>query len=362
MDNMKYYSLSRILGKKAKYNLIIGERSNGKTTACLEYALKRYFQKGKKFAYIRRWDEDFKKGRAQSMFNDIVARGVISELSDGKYIGVRYYVGAWYFVYLDDRGKPQKEDDYFCKSFSLGSSEHDKSTSYPDIDTIIFDEFLTRQYYLPDEFILFMNTLSTIIRQRDDVTIFMLANTVSQYAPYYEEMGLKNIRKMKQGDIDVYTYGESSLKVAVEYCSEGAKQDKRSNVYFAFDNPKLNMIKHGAFELDIYPHLQRKYKRSDIIFYFFIEYVEFLLQCEVVYQEDASFIYIHNKTTELKEPDDDIVFTLDVVEKPNYFVGFNSTNKAVKKIASYFREHLVFYQNNEVGEIVKNYIIDSKSI
>lgn len=359
---MKYYSLSKILGKKAKYNIIIGERSNGKTTACLERALKRYFENGEQFAYIRRWDEDFKKGRGQSLFNDIVERGVVSELSGGKYTGVRYYVNAWYFTYVDESGKTVKEEEYFCKAFSLGSSEHDKSTSYPKIKTIIFDEFLTRSYYLPDEFVLFMNTLSTIIRQRDDVTIFMLANTVSQYAPYYEEMGLKNIRKMKQGDIDVYTYGESGLRVAVEYCSEGVKNEKRSNVYFAFDNPKLNMIKHGAFELDIYPHLQRKYKQSEIEFIFFIQYVEYLLQCEIVFTGDSTFMFIHQKTTEIKEPDNDIIFTLDVNERPNYFVGFKSKNRTVQKIAWYFKEHLVFYQSNEIGEIVKNYLIDSNNI
>ena len=38
----KYYSLKKILSKNADYNLIIGERSNGKTYATLLYALKQY--------------------------------------------------------------------------------------------------------------------------------------------------------------------------------------------------------------------------------------------------------------------------------------------------------------------------------
>ena len=37
MKNTDYYSLDKILSKKATYNLIIGERSNGKT-----YAVKKY--------------------------------------------------------------------------------------------------------------------------------------------------------------------------------------------------------------------------------------------------------------------------------------------------------------------------------
>ena len=43
---MKYYSLKPILKRKAVYNVIIGERSNGKTFACLKLALENYFTKG----------------------------------------------------------------------------------------------------------------------------------------------------------------------------------------------------------------------------------------------------------------------------------------------------------------------------
>ena len=133
--------------------------------------------------------------------------------------------------------------------------EHDKSTSYPDVTTVIFDEFLTRQSYLPDEFILFQNVLSTIIRGRRDVTIFMLGNTVNKWSPYFAEMGLKHVKEMEVGSIDVYTYGDSELTVAVEFTGS-RHSSKASDVYFAFDNPRLNMItgSEGSWEMAIYPH------------------------------------------------------------------------------------------------------------
>ena len=37
-----FYTLVNILAHKADYNIIFGERSNGKTTAVLEYALKEH--------------------------------------------------------------------------------------------------------------------------------------------------------------------------------------------------------------------------------------------------------------------------------------------------------------------------------
>ena len=52
-----YYSLENILTHKADYNIIFGERSNGKTTAVLEYALKEHIKSNYKhhLGIIRRW-------------------------------------------------------------------------------------------------------------------------------------------------------------------------------------------------------------------------------------------------------------------------------------------------------------------
>ena len=54
----KYYSLDKILSKDCDYNLIIGERSNGKTYALLEYSIKQFYTKGEQTALLRRWKED----------------------------------------------------------------------------------------------------------------------------------------------------------------------------------------------------------------------------------------------------------------------------------------------------------------
>ena len=56
----KYYSLDKILSKDCDYNLIIGERSNGKTYALLEYSIKQFYTKGEQTALLRRWKEDIR--------------------------------------------------------------------------------------------------------------------------------------------------------------------------------------------------------------------------------------------------------------------------------------------------------------
>ena len=358
----KYYSLKKILEKDAQYNIIFGERSNGKTYAALEYGLERYIKYGEQFAIVRRWAEDIIGKRGSVMFDSLCCNGlgenVVKKLSKGKWNAVYYYSSRWYLCNINNETREKIVDDTpFAYGFAITSGEHDKSTSYPRITTVIFDEFLTRTAYAPDEFVLFMNVLSTIIRDRKNVKIFMLGNTVSQYSPYFKEMGLKHIKEMKQGDIDVYTYGNSELRVAVEYANPTSK-GKSSDVYFAFDNPKLQMITTGVWEIDIYPHCPFKYRPSDVVYNFFIKFDTEVLQCEVVAANDCIFGFIHRKTTPIKDVEYEIIYTQEYDERPNYRRKINKpVTKLEKKIYELFVTDKIFYSDNDVGEIVRNYLM-----
>ena len=81
MEKPKYYTLNAILQYNADYNVIYGERSNGKTTAVLDYALDDHVKSGYKnqLAIIRRWEEDYKGKNGQQMYESIVALGWIKE-------------------------------------------------------------------------------------------------------------------------------------------------------------------------------------------------------------------------------------------------------------------------------------------
>lgn len=354
---MKYYRLDKILKYNAKYNVIFGERSNGKSYSVHEKALIDYVTTGAQFAIVRRWQDDFTGKRGQAMFNGIVESGLVESITNGEWTGIYYYSSRWYLCRYED-GKRVLNDDVFAYGFAITSQEHDKSTSYPRIKNILFDEFLSRTGYIPDEFVLFCNVLSTIIRERDDVTIFMLGNTVNRFCPYFNEMGLKHVSEMKQGTIDLYQYGESGLTVAVEYVQPAGKTGKKSDVYFAFDNPKLNMITAGAWEIDIYPHCPAKYRPRDIRFMYFIEFDGHILQCEIITIKNGMFTFIHPKTGEIKHPEKDIVFSLSK-HSPMRNIRRDikhPEDKLGEKIYNFFRNNRVFYADNETGEIVANYL------
>lgn len=357
LKKSKFYSLNNILSYNAVYNVIFGERSNGKTFSVLKYALENYVNAGKQLAIVRRWQDDFTGKRGRTMFDALVAENIIRNLTSDEWSDVYYYGARWFLCkYDEETGKRIISEEPFAYGFSISSMEHDKSTSYPNITTILFDEFLTRTMYLPDEFVLFMNVISTIVRHRTDVKIFMLGNTVNKYCPYFSEMGLTHIKEMTAGAIDIYRYGDSELTVAVEYCKPN-KKGKESDLYFAFDNPKLSMITGGAWELDIYPHLPYKYKPKDIIFTYFIKFDSELLQCEIISIDYIFYTYIHRKTGELKNPNTDLIYSTEYDARPNWKRKITCpTSPIEKRIVAFFKNDKVFYQDNEVGEIVRNYL------
>ena len=353
----KYYSLDSILREKATYNIVFGERSNGKTYAVLKYAVEDYFKNGGTFAYVRRWKEDVTGARASGVFSALNANGEIEKISKGKYEAITYRASRFYLCNYDEEGKPlYNETDLLGYTFALSDSEHNKSIAYPDVRTILFDEFLTKHTYLTDEFVLFMNTISTIVRQRTNVKIFMLGNTVNKYAPYFNEMGLDHIEHMHQGAIDIYKYGDSKLTVAVEY-AQSTENKKENNFYFAFNNPKLEMITGGAWELDIFPHIPIKYKPKDVKFIYFIKFNDNIYQCEVVMKDDYNFTFIHDKTTPIKNPDTDLIYSLDYSAKMNYSSNlFRPNNIVEERVLWYYRNNRVYYQDNHVGNAIQNFL------
>lgn len=359
-SKIKYYSLDNILAQNADYNIIYGERSNGKTTAVLRYALERHINSDyvEQLAIVRRWEEDFKGKNGQQMFESIVALGWVKEMTGGEYNSIYYFSQRWYLAYYNENGEKEKQGvEPFALGFSIGSEEHYKSTSYPNITTILFDEFITRKLYLTNEFVSFQNLLSTIIRLRTNVKIFMCGNTINKYCPYFAEMGLSEVKKQKQGTIDLYTYGDSELRVAVEY-SDFPSKKKASNKYFAFNNPKLQMITTGGWEIDLYPHLPHKYLPKDVAYTFYIVFDEEMLTGEVICVDNTVFIYLHRKTTPIKEVNERVVYQTNVDYRMNYRTNILKPHtKADQKVLDLIRKEKVFYQDNEIGEIFRNYLV-----
>lgn len=356
----EFYSLKKIDSKKALYNIIIGQRANGKTYAVVEKAIKAFFKDGSRMALFRRFKEDLTPRNIGNLLEPHMP--LIDKLSKGRFNGIKYYNREFWLVNRNEKGEiTDISEQSIIKAFSLNTWESAKGADNGFFKMILFDEFLTRSFYLKDEFIVFTQLLSSVIRNREGTIIYMIANTVNKFCPYFVEMGLTNIEKMVQGTIDLYRYGNSDLTVAVEYCADTGTSKKVSK-YFAFDNPRLQMVTNGTWEIDNYPHCPVDYDKEDILFHAYIEFNGALIHGEVVNFTDTYtkmkhlFVFFYKQTKEIEidkvevlytdRPDSNIWHCHSVQEKPT---------KLHEMFVNMILTHNDFYATNEVGEIVRNW-------
>lgn len=392
-EKQRYYNIANTIKShciingelNCRYLIVFGERSNGKSYSALSYIIEKFYKSGftESAGYIRRWKEDATSTNMNEVFKSIIDNddhtNHIMELTKGEYNTVVYKNRKFYLAHQTDDGEIDKQvNEPMMYVFTLSESERKKSTGYPSIKTIIFEEFISEGLPMINEFIRFKSLLSTIIRNRDDVLILMLGNTINKYNLYFDEFGLYRAKYQKQNTIDVYEYPDEDgkiLKIACEFADFPDRKVKKSNIYFAFNREENAMIRNGEWQTAIYPHLPNYYTPKDIKLIYFIKFGDEVFQCEIIKVIDNKesriittpddvysnkpivFTYIHQKTSKIKSPYDHVVYQQDYQPFKNYHRKINKPIDDITKfIYSFFTSDKVFYQNNMIGNAITSYI------
>ena len=362
-----YYSSKEIRKLKALYNLVIGTRSNGKTYDWCDDIIKYYLKNKVASAYIRRLDTMIDNANIGSLFDPHLE--TIKELSEGKWNSIVYRSHAFYLARYEDtktggRVKTAQDSKPFCRTYAINTAETTKGADRGEVYSVCFDEFITRTFYLTNEFILFQNLLSSIIRNRPGVTIWMIANTVNKSCPYFREMGISHIRDMKPGQIDVYQLGRTDQKIAVEYC-EYTGAPAAVAEYFAFDNPELRMITAGSWEIASYRHPPKQLGRCRIVFSFWIEFEGQTLQGDCHMFDGFPILAVHPCSgVKPEERRRKIIYT-ETVQDGNPLHQRSLRAKATRAqelIGRLIAEQKTFFSDNETGEIFANWALQTQKI
>lgn len=281
MKKIRYYSLDKLHNKapNADFYLIIGQRGNGKTVGVLKHFLNEYKRTKKRFCYIRRWDEDIKRYRSELLFTGYLAdyvREIFGEGFEIKYDNHKYYL-------INANGT---KVDCIGYVLSLSAAAHTKSVSYERVGYLLYDEFIqmSGERQLPDELLKFDNTLSTIIRgenAKDGVKIYLCANTVSKFSPYFIRFGIE-INKVNQGDIFIQKFpvdedSKQFLTIALEYCEYNKEVSETINKY-----TNSEMIKKGSWEIpptDSIPSAPNEVVNEKLLFTIYEDQANVIIGC-----------------------------------------------------------------------------------
>ncbi len=160
-----FWDITKSLSYNCLFNFIVGDRGVGKTFGCKKYVIDKYLKTGAQFVYVRRTKRELKGIR--TFFADISSNyeNNFQVVNDGFKID-------------------KKQAGYYL---NLSTAQQQKSVAYPNVETIIFDEFIINDgyvHYLPSEVLSFLELYSTIARLRD-VKVYFLSNALTTSNPYF---------------------------------------------------------------------------------------------------------------------------------------------------------------------------------
>ena len=168
MNQEFYYNYDRIISYNALLNMLVGPRGIGKTFGATEFVVNQFIKKKHEFVYLRRYKTELSKS-AKNFFSAIVKENKFPNHT------------------FDVHGLNFKIDDNIAGyGMTLSTAQQLKSSNFPNVKTIIFDEFLIEPgqgHYLKNEVFAFLGLIETIARTRD-IRVIMLGNSVSEINPY----------------------------------------------------------------------------------------------------------------------------------------------------------------------------------
>jgi hypothetical protein len=319
--------------------MLLGERANGKSYCVKSILLSECYKNDKEFIYLRRFELDIKDSLCVSYFGDCP----VAEITDGEYTCIDVFRKGIYFANIDDESGKIKRGKKIGYCHCLSGAEHYKSLSFPKVDFIDFEEFISVDgNYLFNEPDKLQHYVSTIFRHRKG-KVFLVGNLISRICPYYREWGISKIMaKAVEGSVNYCKIDETVIAV---YLTDSLN----FNSGMFFGNIAKNITK-GEYETHSVPHLPHSPYKYKTLYSFVLQYNEFKFLCSLLQEhEHANNItwYVQPKTTEIHKKTRVIsnIFSTD----PYNIMSFAGLTPNEKQIINLLLQDRVCYSDNLTG-------------
>ena len=349
--------LKKSLKNNAQFNILLSERSTGKSFAVKDYAIEESLTDtsgNSKFIYLRRYKEDITSKSVNKYLTDIVSSGKLKEITKGKYNNFKVVSREIFAVKVED--DKEIESVVIGYSMCLAESERYKTQAYNDVARIVFEEFITHKSYPSSEIDDFESIISTVAR-RDGIEVILVGNTIDRNCPYFSYWSLRNVPKQKLGTTEIYNFeteqfdeqGEPIItKILVEMCNVKenntrmiASKDTETNVNGGWSSKSQAKIK-----IDLTRHSK--------IYEIVVQDLYEMYYC-VLYQDKFNsniFWFVAPKTTEIQKGTrviSDVVSDNILWSKRLYAISPQE-----KYIFNLLKQDKIFFSDNLTGTQFKN--------
>ena len=240
MDKNIFYNYDKLFSyDNAILYFVIGERGTGKTFGSKVAALNRFLKNGDQFIYLRRYKTELDTALA-TFWNDLIDNG--------------YFEGHELKVKKNKMLTEFTCDGKVCGyAVPLSTANILKSTAFPKVKMIVFDEFTLdgasgTYRFLKNEVTMMLDVIETVFRLRDGKVLF-LGNALSITNPYFAYFDLdlpynSEFRTFKDGMIVVNYIKNLAYRDAKKKSKFGKLIDKTDYGRYAIDNEMLRDNKH----------------------------------------------------------------------------------------------------------------------
>lgn len=346
-----YVDYSAVFEPGVKIYMILGQRSDGKTYGAIQDSIQAYSKSGIPSAYIRRFDESNKKSVLQDLTRPHCS--TIKKCTKNIYNASEYRSRRFYFTTLGD--DPKHDKTAFLHVYALNTWETAKGSDSGEFHNVIFDEFVSQNKYLPNEYNIFENVLSSILRTRDESRLIMLGNPINQICPYFDEFNIEP-HKLKPGDI---VYRKSSNGAVLKFVYVPPMSEKHSTLHSIFDFNKSGSISTGYWEYGDFPHIPSgMIKQSEFIFRFAFMYRNQFAVCEFYQNNDIIYCFWRPGNPDKILNDREIMLYSDLhMFQPNVYTAF--TRGAVSDLyTKCVQSNRQYFSDNKIGNLVKSWYTD----
>lgn len=310
IDDSKYYEIHNLLTYNALFSFVVSPRGNGKTYNAKRWMISDFLKNKKQFVYVRRLEKELETRKL--FFNDI-----LHEFPD-----VEFKVEG-YCAYING-----EIAGYFIP---LSKQQNFKSTPYPEVNKIIFDEFIPTDTglnrKLKNEVLLYLDLYETIARDRRVRAVF-LGNRVSTMNDYFLFFGLdpdpkKRFNKFRKGLIVVEMFTNSKFIKEKQESEFGQLIEGTAYSKYAIENEALQDKNSQFINCN---------KPKDSIYKFTL--IGTNTELGVYYSSDEGCYYIDDKT----DPNYPIKYTNDVQKHSNKvkFLRYNRNDKIIERFREFY--------------------------
>jgi hypothetical protein len=299
-------------------NFCIGARGIGKSYFWKVHPIKRFLKYGEQFIYLRRYKPELKK--VGNYFDNIKDEFPETEFKvKGREFYVNGKLAGW--------------------AIPLSSWQSEKSNAYPNVTTIVFDEFLREKdnsSYLQNDVEACLNLMDTVFRDRENSRLIGLSNSVSVVNPYFLYFNLIP-------DINKRFNANESIVVEIPDSVDFSEARRKTKFGKLIDGTNYgDMSLDNEFTGDSYVFIEKRSKESKFVFS--IVYKGLTMGIWVDLKQGLMFLSLdHDSTTKNQYA----LTTDDLKENVMYMKGWKN-NYHLRKLVGSFMNGILRFDNQVI--------------